>query len=68
MFSGHFCKNLLHCTTNNIKMITTNLIQELQWRGMIQDIMPGTEEQLNKEIPHAALEEKIAKQFARLDG
>jgi tyrosyl-tRNA synthetase len=26
-----------------------NLIQELQWRGMIQDIMPGTEDQLNKE-------------------
>lgn len=26
-----------------------NLIEELQWRGMIQDIMPGTEEQLNKE-------------------
>ena len=28
----------------------TNLIQELHWRGMIQDIMPGTEEQLNKEM------------------
>ena len=28
----------------------TNLIQELQWRGMVQDIMPGTEEQLNKEM------------------
>jgi len=27
-----------------------NLITELQWRGMIQDIMPGTEEQLTKEI------------------
>lgn len=27
-----------------------NLIQELQWRGMIQDMMPGTEEQLNKEM------------------
>jgi tyrosyl-tRNA synthetase len=26
------------------------LIKELQWRGMIQDIMPGTEEQLNKEM------------------
>lgn len=26
-----------------------NLIEELRWRGMIQDIMPGTEEQLNKE-------------------
>jgi len=27
-----------------------NLVEELQWRGMIQDIMPGTEEQLNKEM------------------
>ncbi|WP_121354447.1 tyrosine--tRNA ligase [Flavisolibacter nicotianae] len=27
-----------------------NLIEELRWRGLIQDIMPGTEEQLNKEI------------------
>src|SRR6201999_3830623 len=27
-----------------------NLIEELTWRGMIQDIMPGTEEQLKKEM------------------
>lgn len=27
-----------------------DLIEELRWRGMIQDIMPGTEEQLKKEI------------------
>ena len=27
-----------------------NFVQELQWRGMLQDIMPGTEELLNKEI------------------
>jgi tyrosyl-tRNA synthetase len=27
-----------------------NLIEELRWRGMIADIMPGTEEQLNKEM------------------
>src|SRR3984957_12595549 len=25
-----------------------NLIEELKWRGMIQDIMPGTAEQLDK--------------------
>jgi tyrosyl-tRNA synthetase len=30
-----------------------NFIEELQWRGLIQDIMPGTEEQLNKEITSA---------------
>ena len=27
-----------------------NFIEELRWRGMIQDIMPGTEEQLNNEM------------------
>lgn len=27
-----------------------NLIEELKWRGMVQDIMPGTEEQLLKEM------------------
>jgi tyrosyl-tRNA synthetase len=28
----------------------TNLIEELRWRGMVQDIVPGTEEQLKKEM------------------
>jgi len=27
-----------------------NLIEELRWRGLVQDIMPGTEEQLMKEM------------------
>ncbi|HEY3403328.1 MAG TPA: tyrosine--tRNA ligase [Ohtaekwangia sp.] len=27
-----------------------NFIHELQWRGMIHDVMPGTEDQLTKEI------------------
>ena len=26
-----------------------NFVEELRWRGMLQDIMPGTEELLNKE-------------------
>jgi tyrosyl-tRNA synthetase len=30
--------------------LNMNLIEELRWRGLIQDIMPGTEEQLNKEM------------------
>ncbi|MGE5109081.1 MAG: tyrosine--tRNA ligase [Sphingobacteriales bacterium] len=30
-----------------------NLVEELRWRGMIQDIMPGTEEQLLKEMTTA---------------
>jgi len=28
----------------------TNFIEELQWRGMVHDIMPGTEEALNKKV------------------
>ena len=30
-----------------------NLMEELRWRGMIQDMMPGTEEQLSKEMTTA---------------
>lgn len=30
-----------------------NLISELRWRGMVQDIKPGTEEQLEKEMTTA---------------
>ncbi|KAA2241437.1 tyrosine--tRNA ligase [Chitinophaga agrisoli] len=30
-----------------------NLIEELRWRGMLQDIKPGTEEQLQKEMTTA---------------
>jgi len=30
-----------------------SLIEELRWRGMIQDIIPGTEEQLGKEMTSA---------------
>lgn len=28
----------------------TNFVEELRWRGMLQDIMPGTEEMLEKEM------------------
>jgi tyrosyl-tRNA synthetase len=30
-----------------------NFVQELKWRGMIQDIMPGTEKQFEKELTSA---------------
>jgi len=30
-----------------------NFVDELQWRGMIHDIMPGTKEQLDKELTSA---------------
>ena len=32
-----------------------NFVEELRWRGMIQDMMPGTEEQLQKEMTTAYL-------------
>src|SRR4051812_12379066 len=42
----HLCCPVLHLPQN----WTMDLIEELRWRGLIQDIMPGTEEQLNKEM------------------
>jgi tyrosyl-tRNA synthetase len=36
-----------------INALDMDLIAELRWRGMIQDIMPGTEEQLSKEMTTA---------------
>ena len=32
-----------------------NFVEELKWRGMIQDMTPGTEEQLQKEMTTAYL-------------
>jgi tyrosyl-tRNA synthetase len=29
-----------------------NLVEELKWRGMLHDIMPGTEDKLNKTLVH----------------
>ncbi len=37
------------CTSNKNNMIK-NFVEELKWRGMVQDIMPGTEELLNKQM------------------
>ncbi len=31
-------------------MSTTNFAEEMRWRGMLHDVMPGTEELLNKEM------------------
>jgi tyrosyl-tRNA synthetase len=32
------------------EILSMNFVEELKWRGMIHDIMPGTEELLNKEV------------------
>jgi len=37
------------CYICNSKKAIMNFVEELKWRGMIHDIMPGTEELLNKE-------------------
>lgn len=39
-------------TTTNF-FTDMNFVEELRWRGMIHDIMPGTEEQLSKELTSA---------------
>jgi len=36
-----------------LKIHSMNFVEELKWRGMIHDIMPGTEEQLKKELSSA---------------
>ncbi|MEI2739511.1 MAG: tyrosine--tRNA ligase [Chitinophagaceae bacterium] len=51
----YFCNFFAVITAYKLKItdLEMNLIEELRWRGMIQDIMPGTEEQLNKEMTSA---------------
>jgi len=34
-------------------MMTQNFVEELRWRGLLHNIMPGTEEQLQKEVTAA---------------
>lgn len=34
-------------------MMTKNFVEELRWRGLLHNIMPGTEEQLQKEVTTA---------------
>ncbi len=51
MSCDFFCSFLQ--TKPRQKVLAMNLIKELTWRGMLQDIMPGTEEQLNKEMTTA---------------
>src|SRR5436309_15471153 len=41
------------CLTFAANQRVMSLIEELRWRGMLQDIMPGTEEQLMKEMTSA---------------
>lgn len=59
IFYKHFCQKEAITDTVTIQTRIYNnffmqdLIAELEWRGMIQDIMPGTKEQLNKEMTTA---------------
>src|SRR5947207_2017960 len=46
-------KGCLFCLTFAPKQRIMSMIEELRWRGMIQDIMPGTEEQLTREMTTA---------------
>ena len=40
------------CANFNLRF-PMNFVEELKWRGMLHDIMPGTEEQLGKELTAA---------------
>ena len=35
---------------SHLMMSTTNFAEEMRWRGMLHDMMPGTEELLTKEM------------------
>ena len=46
-------RNYVNYINDQKKKITMNFVDELKWRGMIHDIMPGTQEQLDKELTSA---------------
>ena len=52
MYIPNFCSTFAADFENKHTM-KQNFVEELRWRGMLQDIMPGTEEQLNKEMTTA---------------
>lgn len=51
----YFCNYFAAVSAYNLKItvLQMSFIDELRWRGLIQDIMPGTEDQLNKEMTSA---------------
>ncbi len=44
---------LIHLYLHKFNFKMKNIVAELQWRGLVHDIMPGTEEQLLKEMTTA---------------
>jgi tyrosyl-tRNA synthetase len=46
---GYYSQSLLYLLFNK-KVMVKNFVEELKWRGMLHDIMPETEELLNKEM------------------
>jgi len=46
-------KNRYLCALNSFYLYMKNFIEELKWRGMVHNVMPGTEEQLNREMTAA---------------
>ena len=41
---------LYSCFKNKLLIMNKNFVEELTWRGMLHDVMPGTEEHLNEEM------------------
>lgn len=46
----YFCRHLILIKNNHFLVLIQNFIPALRNRGLLQDIIPGTEEQLQKEI------------------
>jgi len=53
MINFEVCKKDQFFVFQTNKKVFMNFVEELRWRGMIHDIMPGTEEQLQKEMTTA---------------
>ncbi len=51
----YLCGAFLLYIGKALKQLKMNFVEDLQWRGMLHDIMPGTEEQLEKEQTSAYL-------------
>ena len=51
----YLCAAIQPCIHKAFKLIKMNFVEDLRWRGMLHDIMPGTEEQLKKEQTTAYL-------------
>jgi hypothetical protein len=58
-----FCQCNLHHICRKLRNYNGKFTSELQWRGLVHDAMPGTEEQLVKESTTVYIGFDPAKRF-----